>query len=198
MGLWIPRSRSRWEHVTPVCPSCTDYFFLTFISLWISGRSREKSWVCLWLTLLGTMETLMWNCGQTFVPLLNWLLYFIFKHKLKLPGTFVSHPNHRKENPRVNRHFWEQPIQKSGKSMEYFGSDFEVIFCLNEVRFHKLEKLFVILFNVILLAPSLSFLLPSSKHALAQLYSWLSPFFLTVKLLLPFLKLHQGLLTTVL
>lgn len=101
--------------------------FLTFISLWISGREK-KSWACLWLTLLGTMETLLWNCGQAFVPLLNWLLYFIFKHKLNLPGIFVSPLNHRKENPRVNRHFWEQSIQGPGKSVEHFESDFEVVF----------------------------------------------------------------------
>lgn len=122
------RRQGAGENMSPQSALHAQIIFFLLLFPYVSQVEAGKSWVCLWLTLLGTMETLMWNCGQTFVPLWNWLLYFIFKHKLKLPGTFVSHSNHRKENPRVNRHFWEQPIQKTGKSMEYFGSDFEVIF----------------------------------------------------------------------
>lgn len=137
--LWVPSSklgvrshllpRSRWEYITAQSALHALFFFpLLFPCESQVEAGERKSWVCLWLALLGTVETLLWNCGQTFVPLLSWLLYFIFKHKLDLPGIFVSPLSHRKENPRANRNFWEQPIQRLGKSMEYFESDIDVIF----------------------------------------------------------------------
>lgn len=137
------KEQARTRH-SPSLPFMLGYFI--FISSWISGRGwREKgSWVCLWLTLQETMETLLGSCGQTFVPLLNWLVYYIFKHKVNLPGIFVSPLNQRKENSRVNRHFWEQPIQRPGKSMEHFESDFEVI-APRIVRLRRFEEFSVTL-----------------------------------------------------